>query len=146
MLLSRIVVLGVFCAVIGTTLISHAQAPSTNAPSAIEVLSDTKGVDLGPYLSEVQSAVEQKWLKSMPDEAKAPKLQKGMVAVTFVVLKDGHLDRTHMSLAHPSGIVPLDRAAWTAIRASDPLPALPAAFSDKSITLRMKFVYNPTAP
>src|SRR5208283_1500743 len=55
----------------------------------LEVLSDTEGVDFGPYLSRVLQAVRINWYNLIPEEARAPLMKKGKVSIEFVILKDG---------------------------------------------------------
>jgi hypothetical protein len=43
-----------------------------------------------------------------------------------------------------SGDVPLDRAAYAGIKASDPFPPLPTEFGGPYLALRFRFYYNPT--
>jgi len=49
-----------------------------------------------------------------------------------------------MKLVATSGDIPLDRAAWAGITASDPFPALPSEFTGEYLALRFRFYYNPT--
>jgi TonB family protein len=107
---------------------------------AVEVLSDTQGVDFGPYLAQAIKTVRENWFKSIPERVDAPVRMKGKVAIEFAVRKDGHV--AGMKLAEPSGNVTLDRAAWAGISGSDPLPPLPAGFGGGYLSLRIRFYYN----
>ena len=55
----------------------------------LEVLSDTQGVDFGPYLSRVVDAVRRNWYTLIPEAARAPLLKRGKVAIEFAILPDG---------------------------------------------------------
>src|SRR5208283_689508 len=55
----------------------------------LEVLSDTQGVDFGPYLSRVVDAVRRNWYTIIPEAARAPLLKRGKVAIEFAILPDG---------------------------------------------------------
>ena len=107
----------------------------------LEVLSDTEGVDFGPYLSRVLDAVRRNWYNIIPEEARAPLMKKGKVSIEFVIKKDGNI--AGMNLRGPSGDVALDRAAWGGITASVPFAPLPAEFHGPYLALRFHFYYNP---
>ena len=140
----RILGLCIAVCLICTPLLS-AQS-STNSPSgslgkqlrAIDVLSDTKGVDFGPYLKALIKSVKQNWYKSLPENAVST---KGNVSIEFVILKDGKVAK--MLRSEISGDAVLDRAAWDAITASNPFPPLPSEFTGSSLALRIHFYYNP---
>jgi len=105
----------------------------------LEVLSDTMGVDFGPYLQRVLHDVRQNWYNAIPESAQ---MKHGNLIIEFAITKDGRV--AGMKLVAPSGDIPLDRAAWAGITASDPFPALPAEFGGQYLALRFRFFYNPT--
>ena len=109
--------------------------------SNLEVLSDTHGVDFGPYLSRVVQAVRTNWYHLIPDEARAPHLKKGKVFIEFAILPDGRV--ADMKLTGESGDVSLDRAAWGGITASVPFQPLPSEYHGPYLLLRFHFYYNP---
>ncbi len=55
----------------------------------LEVLSDTQGVDFGPYLERVLQRVRMNWYNLIPEAARAPLMERGKVAIEFVILPDG---------------------------------------------------------
>jgi TonB family protein len=107
----------------------------------LEVLTDTQGVDFGPYLSRVLQAVRMNWYNLIPEEARPPLLKKGKVSIEFAIMKDGKV--AGMVLRGPSGDVALDRAAWGGITASVPFAPLPNEFHGPYLALRFHFYYNP---
>ena len=107
----------------------------------LEVLSDTQGVDFGPYLSRVLDAVRRNWYILIPEEARAPLMKRGKLAIEFVILPDGKI--AGMKLVAPSGDVALDRAAWGGITGSNPFAPLPNEFHGPYLALRFRFYYNP---
>ncbi len=109
--------------------------------SDLDIMSDTMGVDFGPYLSRVLLAVRQNWYNLVPEVARPPLMKSGKVSIQFAILKDGSV--AGMRLAQPSGDVSLDRAAWGGITASNPFPPLPAEFRGNYLELRFHFYYNP---
>jgi TonB family protein len=107
----------------------------------LEVLSDTQGVDFGPYLERVLQVVRMNWYNLIPEEARPPLLKRGKVAIEFAITKDGKV--AGMRIVGPSGDTPLDRAAWGGITASSPFAPLPSAFHGPYLALRFRFYYNP---
>ena len=64
----------------------------------LEVLTDTQGVDFGPYLERVLQAVRMNWYNLIPEEARPPLLKKGKVAIQFVILPDGKVAGMQLDL------------------------------------------------
>ncbi|PYX58126.1 MAG: hypothetical protein DMG73_11100 [Acidobacteria bacterium] len=108
------------------------------AASQLDVLTDTMGVDFGPYLSRVVLNVKQHWYSLIPEGAQ---WKKGKVAIDFVILKDGTV--AGMKLQGSSGDVALDRPAWGSITVSNPFEPLPQDFHGQYLGLRFRFYYNP---
>lgn len=102
-----------------------------------EILSDTMGVDFGPYMAIILREVKRNWIRLIPDSAA---YKKGEVTITFRILKDGRAK--DITLEVSSGDTPLDRAAYAGISASDPFPPLPVEFTGPDLTLRFGFFYN----
>ncbi len=115
-------------------------AVGTNGHPAgnIEILSDTQGVDFGPYLNRILPTIRQNWFSLIPDSAES---KKGKLAIEFAVTKDGKV--ADMRLVATSGDVALDRAAWGSIATSNPFPPLPSEFGGAYLALRFRFYYNP---
>jgi TonB family protein len=112
---------------------------ATGAIGPLDILSDTMGVDFGPYLARVLHDVKQNWYNLIPESAMLGK--RGKVSIEFAILKDGRV--AGMALDGTSGDVSLDRAAWGGITASNPFPPLPSEFGGQYLTLRFHFYYNP---
>jgi TonB family protein len=102
------------------------------------ILSDTRGVDFGPYLAGVVYAVRRNWYSVMPETARLG--EKGRVGIIFEILKDGSVPQVR--LVASSGSDPLDRAALTGIRASVPFRPLPEEFTGNHLVLQFIFLYN----
>ena len=115
--------------------------PNTNLQGGVDILSDTMGVDFGPYLQRVKFAVQENWYTVIPEEARAPLRKDGRVVVEFMILPNGAV--SEMKLVGPSGDVALDRASWAGITMSNPLPPLPKEFKGPFLALRFYFYYNP---
>jgi TonB family protein len=102
------------------------------------ILSDTRGVDFGPYLARVVYNVRRNWYSMIPVAARLG--QKGRVAIVFEILKDGSVPE--LRLVASSGSDSLDRAALAALRASNPFPPLPEEFTGNHLVLQFIFLYN----
>lgn len=116
---------------------------SSQALGQLDVLSDTMGVDFGPYLARVLHDVRQNWYMLIPEVARAPLMKKGKVSIDFVITKDGRVDGMRLTPDGTSGDTALDRAAWGGITASNPFPPLPTEFKGQYLALRFHFLYNP---
>ncbi len=102
------------------------------------ILSDTRGVNFGPYLARVVYIVRRNWYAVIPESARLG--QKGRVALVFEIVKDGSVPQ--LRLLASSGSPPLDRAALASIRASNPFPPLPTQFTGKHLVLEFIYFYN----
>jgi len=105
---------------------------------ALDILSDTQGVDFGPYLQRILQDVRENWYHLIPESAE---MKKGKLAIEFAITKDGRV--ADMRLVATSGDTALDRPAWGSITASDPFPPLPTEFTGPYLALRFRFYYNP---
>jgi outer membrane biosynthesis protein TonB len=107
----------------------------------VEVLSDTQGVDFGPWIRRCLFETKKTWDPLIPDEVNAPILKKGQVLIRFKVLPDGRIMDGSMALDGRSGDTALDRAAWGALQGSN-YPPLPRDFHGAYLELRILFTYN----
>jgi TonB family protein len=105
---------------------------------ALDILSDTQGVDFGPYLQRIVQVVRQNWYILIPESAE---MKKGKLAIEFAITKDGQV--ADMRLVTSSGDVALDRPAWGSITNSNPFPPLPPEFRGPYLALRFRYYYNP---
>jgi TonB family protein len=112
----------------------------TKVAKGIDILSDTKGVDFGPYVEQVKKATLKSWMPLIPESARPPVNKQGRVGILFKIYPDGSVKS--MILEFPSGDVSLDRAAWGGITGASPFPPLPIEFSGPFLELRFGFFYN----
>ncbi len=110
------------------------------ALSQAEILTDTMGVDFGPYVTRILQTIKQNWYSILPPSVFPPIRKQGKLTIDFVILKDGKV--SGMTLHTPSGDVALDRAAWGSITASNPFPPLPKEFPGQIFGLRLTYFYN----
>jgi hypothetical protein len=107
----------------------------------VEVLSDTEGVDLKPFLKQWRGITEATWQRLDLKQLNAPNPHPGAVAIRFKILPGGQLMDGGMVLEERSGQPPLDRAVWQAI-AGSAYPPLPEEFHGPYLELRAYFQYN----
>jgi TonB family protein len=115
--------------------------PRVDTRGNLEILSDTMGVDFGPYMRRLRQAVQEHWDPLIPQSAMPPEMKRGTVIIEFAILKDGRV--AGLRVVNGSGDTALDRAAYGAITYAIPLPQLPANFSGDYLLLRAHFLYNP---
>jgi len=115
--------------------------PATTVKGGLEILSDTMGVDFGPYMKQLRDQIQTHWQPLIPESAMPPLNKSGTVVIEFAIVKSGQV--TAMKLIKTSGDVAMDRAAWGAITGSLPFPILPQEFKGEYLLLRSSFLYNP---
>jgi outer membrane biosynthesis protein TonB len=113
----------------------------SGADGGAQILSDTQGVDFGPYLQKVIRETYRSWDPLIPEEVNPPILKRGQVEIIFTILPNGRLQPHVMQLTGRSGDTALDRAAWGAIEGAD-YPPLPHEFHGPFLELRFRFEYN----
>jgi TonB family protein len=105
-----------------------------------EILTPTEGVDFSDYMNRVLASIRRNWYAVMPESAQLG--DQGRVLLQFRIMRNGSVPSSDPNELLSSGKEPLDRAAISAIRSSNPLPPLPPAFSGPYIDLRIMFLYN----
>jgi hypothetical protein len=105
-----------------------------------EILTPTEGVDFSDYMKRVVASVRRNWYAVMPESAQLG--DRGRVALQFRIMRDGSVPTGEPTRLINSGKEPLDRAAVSAIRSSNPFEPLPPAFNGPYIELRFYFLYN----
>jgi TonB family protein len=104
-----------------------------------EILSDTLGANLGPYMTQVTKTVRQNWYSILPPSVYPPMRKQGKLAIEFVILRDGKV--TGMIVDTSSGDVALDRAGFGSITESA-FPPLPTEFPGQQLKFRFRYSYN----
>ncbi len=110
------------------------------ASGGVQMLTPAEGVDFNDYLTRVVASVKRNWYSIMPESVYLG--EKGRVILQFRIMSNGNVPAAEPQLMSSSGKDPLDRAAYSAIRASSPFEPLPSAFSGPFIELRFFFLYN----
>jgi outer membrane biosynthesis protein TonB len=114
------------------------------AGAGITLLTDTEGVDFNDYLRRVYITVKQNWFAVMPPSVQLG--DQGVVSLQFKIMRDGSVPDGDPQRVFGSGKEPLDRAAISSIRASNPFPQLPGQFKGPYIELRFTYYYNLPIP
>lgn len=115
-----------------------------SAGAGIQLLTDTQGVDFNDYLRRVYITVKQNWFSVMPPSVQLG--DQGVVSLQFKIMRDGSVPDGDPQRVFGSGKEPLDRAAVSSIRASNPFPQLPPEFKGPYIELRFTYYYNLPIP
>ena len=113
---------------------------SGQAYGGMAMLTPDQGVDFSVYLQRVQTVVDRNWQVVIPESVQLG--EKGMVVLQFKIMRDGSVAPGEPILLRSSGKEPLDRAAVSSIRASNPFEPLPSAFTGPYIELRAIYLYN----
>jgi hypothetical protein len=113
---------------------------SGTAYGGIEMLTPDEGVDFNSYLQRVYVTVKRNWFSVMPGSVELG--EKGIVYLTFRINRDGSVPSDEPIIERNSGKEPLDRAAFSSVRASNPFEPLPPQFKGPYIELRYRYYYN----
>jgi len=109
-----------------------------------EILSDTQGVDFGPYLRRILGDIKRNWIPLIPEEARPPLNKQGETLIRFTILPDGRI--AAMNLDGSSQDTAIDRACWGGITGVGQFPPLPANFKGPNLELRIDFFTNKPIP
>ena len=113
---------------------------SGQAAAGMTMLTPDQGVDFSLYLARVRASIERNWQAVMPESVMLG--EKGKVVLQFRIMKDGSVPQGYPMLVRTSAKEPLDRAAVSSIRASNPFGPLPSAFTGPYIDLLVTYLYN----
>ena len=112
--------------------------------TGVEVLSDTMGVDFGPYLKRILGDIYRTWVPQIPEEARPPLNKQGQTLIRFTILPDGRIGEMHLEEStHDQAI---DKAAWGGIVGVGQFPPLPSNFKGPQLELRINFLVNERPP
>ncbi|MGB7027116.1 MAG: TonB C-terminal domain-containing protein [Candidatus Acidiferrum sp.] len=110
------------------------------AYGGLEMLTPTQGLDWSSYLQRVYVTVKGNWFAVMPESVELG--ERGVVVLTFRIMRDGSVPGTEPTINRNSGKEALDRAAYSSVRASNPFEPLPSQFTGPYIELRFTYLYN----
>lgn len=113
--------------------------PNLKTPFPV-ILSDTRGVDFGPYMTRLLHNIRRNWYSVIPVSVRWG--EQGRVVIVFTILRNGDVPPGQPDVVASSGRSYLDRPAMAAIRTSQPFPTLPEEFTGDHIVLQFTFLYN----
>jgi len=108
---------------------------------AADIVSDTQGVDFGPYMRQALPMIRSLWVSSLPKEVAHASYSQTETVIRFTISRDGTIST--MELVESAHQIGVDRAAWGSIVGVGQLPSLPADFNGPSLVLRIHFRVNP---
>jgi TonB family protein len=116
----------------------------SNPQTGVEILTDTQGVDFGPYIRKALAIIRKNWIPLIPEEARLPASVQGETLIRFTLSPDGKVSAMHLdgSSQHTN----IDRAAWGAITGVGQFPPLPTEFKGPQLELRIDFLTNRPLP
>ena len=106
----------------------------------LNILTPTQGVDFNSYIQRMLATIERNWYAVMPQSAELG--DKGVVYITFQINPDGSVQLPDPQMERTSGKPPLDNAAMSSIRASNPFEPLPKEFHGPYMRFGIYFLYN----
>ena len=118
----------------------HAKPPQTsNMKLGFELLTDTNGKNLAPYIKELSSGLKKHWLALGAEAENQPLLKQEEAVIDLTIAPDGH--PSVMRLANSTQNAALNKAAWNTAKEMTYLPP-PAGMRDASLKLRVHFMLN----
>jgi outer membrane biosynthesis protein TonB len=107
--------------------------------TGVDVLSDTMGVDFGPYLNKLIREIYNNWIPLIPEEARPPLNKSGETLIRFTILPNGTVGGMHLDgSTHDDAI---NRAAWGSVNGQQ-FPPLPPEFKGPLLELRIHYMVN----
>jgi TonB family protein len=135
------------CAEVAFSQVPNERTPHVSPeyqPPVADILSDTQGVDFGPYMRQALQLMGRLWLSSASIKvASADNAQTGTI-IRFTISPEGKISA--MQLVESAHEIEIDRAAWGAITGVGELPPLPREFNGPNLVLRVGFGVNPARP
>jgi len=124
---------------------ASAQAPAHAVPAqspdlklGVDMLSDTGGVNLAPYMRNLVSDLKKHW-SSPAAQSNAPSAKQQEAVLTLTIAPDGQLYA--MKLETPGHDSVLNQAAWNAAKTTSFSPS-PAGMTDPNLKLRVHFMVD----
>jgi TonB family protein len=100
---------------------------------SVALMSDPKGADLRPYLSEVAKTIRKKWVQTSRLSFSAQR----EVNLQFSIDRSGRV--RNVIICCISGFADIDQSVAHVVRASSPFPLVPDSFQVDAMALRLKF-------
>ena len=114
-----------------------ADFPAQGRTQEVELLTDTRGVDFGPYIRQVLQVDSSAWHKLLSQDSGVAASSQGWTQIRLTIAPDGTISAMHLD--DSSHRLALDRAAWGSLTSVGKLPPLPKDFSGPNLELRLRF-------
>jgi hypothetical protein len=89
---------------------------------AANILSDTQGVDFGPYMGQALTMIKKSWVSSLSKEVAQANNSQTETVIRFTISQDGTV--SEMTLVEASHHIEIERAAWgSVVDVGKPIPA-----------------------
>lgn len=105
-----------------------------------EILSDTQGVDFGPYLRRILGDIKRNWDPLIPPEAGPPLYKQGETWIRFSISPDGSIKA--MNLDGSTHDEAINKSCWGSITSEGQFPPLPTQFHGPYLELRIHYLVN----
>src|SRR5271170_5656325 len=93
---------------------------SSDLKVGVDLLSDTKGADLGPYMRILIADLKKHWVAPVAESANQPIMKEEETLLRFTIAPDGHISA--LRLESPPHDAALNKAAWKAATTTPQLP------------------------
>jgi TonB family protein len=118
----------------------NAPPPQTsNMKLGLELLTDTNGKNIDPYIKNLISDLKKHWLAQATETANQPLLKQEETVIDLTIAPDGHV--AAMRLENSTHNAAVDKAAWNTAKGVTYLPP-PKGMQDANLKLRVHFVVD----
>jgi TonB family protein len=100
----------------------------------VEVLTDTRGVDFGPYIKQLIQKISE---SRFPIKTSMRSDEEGSTLLRFTIDSEGKVTNLYLDESSHDGA--LDHAAWDSIAQAKVFPPLPKSFSGPNLSLRVRY-------
>lgn len=121
---------------------STPQGSPQNQRLVADILSDTQGVDFGPYMRQALQSIRRLWLSSESVRVTPADKSQTETIIRFTISPEGKISA--MELVQATHQIEIDRAAWGSITGVGEFPPLPTEFNGPNLVLRIGFRVNPS--
>ncbi len=123
----------------------NSKVPVPRFSLALRLISDTGDLDATSYLDDLQKAVKDKALASLPRTVSRG--EEAIVIIRFEIQKDGTLaTKVPPKFIFASMKKDLDDHAMSSISSAAPFHPLPEPISDRNLSVQLSFYYNMVPP
>jgi TonB family protein len=110
--------------------------PSHASGLRVEILSDTQGADISPYIRTIVSDIRSHWLPLVAKASVQTPSGADDTIISFSIAPNGQVSA--MKMEHSTQNAALDKAAWNATQSAHYSP-LPSGMEDSPLKVRILF-------